>query len=123
MSAEPLIILWYILHALRVSETGHNFGAFGEGYMGKPAKSSRGGTTAGGTQVIVSDPGVMMGKPVIRGTRITVELVLEKLGAGESIEDLLAAYPHLKREYIQAALAFAAEAMKADVVYPLAGDP
>ena len=53
---------------------------------------------------IVSDPNVMMGKPVIKGTRITVELILEKLAAGESIEDILEAHPHLQREAIQAAL-------------------
>ncbi|MBW1700404.1 MAG: DUF433 domain-containing protein [Deltaproteobacteria bacterium] len=68
---------------------------------------------------IVSDPSVMMGKPVIAGTRITVELILEKLGAGETIDDLLQAHPRLKREAIQAALAFAAEALRADVVYPV----
>ncbi|HIC93673.1 MAG TPA: DUF433 domain-containing protein [Anaerolineae bacterium] len=68
---------------------------------------------------IVSNPSVMMGKPVIVGTRITVELILEKLAAGETIEDLLEAHPRLTREAIQAALAFAAEALRADVVYPV----
>ena len=68
---------------------------------------------------IVSDPSVMMGKPVIVGTRITVELILEKLAAGETVDDLLAAHPRLTREAIQAALAFAAEALRADVVYPI----
>jgi uncharacterized protein (DUF433 family) len=68
--------------------------------------------------LIVSDPAVMMGKPVIKGTRITVELILEKLAAGETIEQVLEAYPHLTREGIQAALSFAAEALRSDVVYP-----
>jgi len=68
--------------------------------------------------LIVSDPRVMMGKPVIAGTRITVELILEKLAAGESIEQLLAAHPRLSREAVSAALAFAAQALRADVVYP-----
>ncbi len=68
---------------------------------------------------IYSDPSVMMGKPVIKGTRITIELILEKLAAGESFEDLLEAHPQLTREAIRAALAFAAEALRADVVYPL----
>jgi len=68
---------------------------------------------------IVSNPSVMMGKPVIVGTRITVELILEKLAAGETVDDLLAAHPRLTREAIQAALAFAAEALRADVVYPI----
>lgn len=68
-------------------------------------------------QRIVSDAAVMMGKPVVAGTRITVELILEKLGAGESIEQLLEAHPRLTRQGVQAALAFAAEALRADVVY------
>lgn len=71
-------------------------------------------------QLIVSDPAVMMGKPVIVGTRITVELILEKLGAGETIEQLLEAHPRLTREAIYAALAFAADALRADVLYPMA---
>jgi len=65
---------------------------------------------------IVSDPKVMMGKPVVAGTRITVELILEKLAAGETVEQILDAHPRLTREAIQAALAFAAESLKADVV-------
>ncbi len=68
---------------------------------------------------IVSNPSVMMGKPVIAGTRITVELILEKLTAGETVDELLEAHPRLTREAIQAALAFAAEALRADVVYPI----
>jgi uncharacterized protein (DUF433 family) len=71
-------------------------------------------------KLIVSDPAVMMGKPVIAGTRITVELILEKLAAGETIEQILDAHPRLTREAIQAALTFAAEALRADVVYPIA---
>ena len=71
-------------------------------------------------QWIISDPGVMMGKPVVSGTRITVELILEKLAAGETIEQILDAHPRLTREAIQAALAFAGEALRADVIYPVA---
>jgi uncharacterized protein (DUF433 family) len=70
-------------------------------------------------QLIVSHPNVMMGKPVVAGTRITVELILEKLAAGETIEQLLEAHPRLTREAIQAALMFAAEALRADVMYPI----
>jgi uncharacterized protein (DUF433 family) len=70
-------------------------------------------------QKITSDPAVMMGKPVIVGTRITVELVLDKLAAGESIEQLLEAHPRLTREGVLAAMGFAAEALRADVVYPV----
>ena len=71
-------------------------------------------------QWIESNPSVLMGKPVIAGTRITVELILEKLAAGETIDDLVEAHPRLTSEAVRAALAFAAEALHADVVYPLA---
>lgn len=69
-------------------------------------------------KLILSDPEVMMGKPVIAGTRITVEIILEKLSAGETVEQILEAHPRLTREGIRAALAFAAQALRADVVYP-----
>jgi uncharacterized protein (DUF433 family) len=58
---------------------------------------------------ISQDPKVMVGKPVIKGTRITVELILRALGSGWSIETLLEQYPHLTREDIFAAQAFAAD--------------
>lgn len=57
--------------------------------------------------IIKSDPAVMMGKPVIAGTRITVELILEKLAAGETAEEILDAHPRLTREAISAALLYA----------------
>ena len=68
---------------------------------------------------IISDPSVMMGKPVIAGTRITVEFIVEKLGSGETIDQILQAHPRLTREAIQEALTFAAEALRADVIYPV----
>ena len=49
-------------------------------------------------------PNVMMGKPCLQGTRIPVYLVLEKLGAGETTEEILAAYPQITKEHISAAL-------------------
>jgi uncharacterized protein (DUF433 family) len=55
------------------------------------------------------DPAVMLGKPVIRGTRVPVELLLRRLAEGASEEALLASYPHLDRDDIRAALAFAAD--------------
>ena len=70
-------------------------------------------------QLIQANPAVMMGKPVIAGTRITVELILEKLAAGETVRQILEAHPRLTSEGIQAALAFAAKALRADVIYPL----
>ena len=69
--------------------------------------------------LIISDPKVMMGKPVVSGTRITVDLVLEKLGSGESIEAMLEAHPRITREGVLAALRFAAQALRAEIVYPI----
>ena len=54
--------------------------------------------------MIQSDPSIMMGKPVIAGTRITVELILEKLAAGESVEQVLDSHPRLMKEAVLAAL-------------------
>jgi uncharacterized protein (DUF433 family) len=69
-------------------------------------------------RLIQSDPAIMMGKPVVTGTRITVELILEKLAAGESVEQLLQAHPRLTKAAVLAALDFAVRALRADVVYP-----
>jgi len=69
--------------------------------------------------VIISDAAIMMGKPVIRGTRITVELILTKLAAGQTIERILEDYPHLTREGIVAAIEYAAESVRFDHVHPL----
>ncbi len=68
--------------------------------------------------LIESNPQVLMGKPVIRGTRITVELFLEKLAAGESVEQIIESHPKLTREAISASLEFAAQGLRANVVYP-----
>ena len=68
--------------------------------------------------MIVIDPNIMMGKPVIIGTRITVEIILDKLGAGETIDQILEEYPQLTRESILAAISFASDAMKATTIYP-----
>jgi uncharacterized protein (DUF433 family) len=70
--------------------------------------------------LITSDPAVMMGKPVIAGTRLTVEFILEELAAGTTAAQLAASHPRLTPEALSAALAFAARALKADVVYPVA---
>ncbi len=69
--------------------------------------------------LIKSDPKIMMGKPVIAGTRITVELILEKLSNGESIQQILKEHPQLEKKAIFSALDFASKALKADVVYPI----
>ena len=69
------------------------------------------------TGLIQCQPNIMMGKPVIAGTRITVEAVLEKLAVGETVEQLLEAYPRLTNPAILAALEFAARALRADVIH------
>ena len=62
-------------------------------------------------------PDVMQGKPVIRGTRITVDLILRKLAEGASESDLLNAYPHLTLEDIRAALAYAADTVSHETIF------
>jgi len=64
--------------------------------------------------LIESNPAVMMGKPVVVGTRITVELILEKLGAGMSTAELLEGYPHLTPGDVHAALRSAADYLNED---------
>ena len=59
-------------------------------------------------KLIISDPKIMMGKPVISGTRIMVEMILEKLSSGETVEQILEAHQRLTNEAIRASLAFAA---------------
>ncbi len=68
------------------------------------------------TERIEVNPAVMLGKPVIRGTRVPVELVLRKLSEGATEADLLDAYPRLTREDIQAALAYAANTLANETI-------
>jgi uncharacterized protein (DUF433 family) len=68
---------------------------------------------------IVTNPDVMLGKPVVEGTRITVELVLEKLSAGESVDQILGSYPTLTREGVFAAIKYAVDVLRLDVVFPI----
>jgi uncharacterized protein (DUF433 family) len=63
---------------------------------------------------IKQDPKVMFGKPVIAGTRITVEHILRCLGAGEAVEDIIANYPPLTTEDVRAAQAYAADYIASD---------
>ncbi len=72
--------------------------------------------------LVESNPAIMIGKPVIAGTRITVESIIEKLACGESPEQILQAHPRLRQEHIRAALAFAAQALRGDVVYPVSDE-
>ncbi|HUY28167.1 MAG TPA: DUF433 domain-containing protein [Candidatus Binataceae bacterium] len=72
------------------------------------------------TERIEIDARKMMGKPVIRGTRITVELLLRKLAEGAAEADLLDAYPRLTREDIRAAIAYAADTVAHEEIILLA---
>ena len=65
------------------------------------------------------NPKIMLGKPVIRGTRITVELILRKLGEGATEQDLLDAYPQLRREDVQEAMRYAAAVLAHEEVLPI----
>jgi uncharacterized protein (DUF433 family) len=71
------------------------------------------------TERIDINPDIMRGKPVIRGTRITVELLLRKLSEGATEADLLDAYPHLTPEDIKAAIAYAADTVAREQRAPL----
>jgi len=71
-------------------------------------------------QRVQANPKVMLGKPVIRGTRIPVELILRKLAEGSQEEDLLEAYPRLTREDIRAAIAYAADVVAHEENLPVA---
>jgi uncharacterized protein (DUF433 family) len=66
---------------------------------------------------IVSDPAIMLGKPCVAGTRITVEHILRELAAGSTVEQLLQDYPRLNEEDVRAALTFAARAVELERVY------
>ena len=72
-----------------------------------------------GAMRIVSDPNVMLGKPVVEGTRITVELILEKLSCGESVDQVLEAHPTLTREGVLSAIKYAVDILRLDVVHPV----
>ena len=66
---------------------------------------------------ITIDPKVLVGKPIIKGTRISVEFVIDLLGQGWTIEQILREYDHLTPEDIQACLAYASDLMKSERVY------
>ena len=74
------------------------------------------------TMPVISNPTIMMGKPTIKGTLITVESILERLAAGESEVQIMEANPRLSANDIRDALHFAARAMHADVLYPTDAD-
>jgi len=67
---------------------------------------------------MISDPNIMAGQPVIEGTRITVNLILEEISYGRTVDEILREYPHIKREGIQSALDFARDVIEPMRVYP-----
>lgn len=67
---------------------------------------------------IVADPKVMLGKPVIRGTRITVEQILKLLRQGLTVKEILKDFPHLKKADIEAAVDYATDSLAKERVYP-----
>lgn len=71
------------------------------------------------TEYIEQKSGVLGGKPIIKGTRIAVDLILEKIGAGESIDDLLAAYPHLTKEQLLACISYGAAVIRNETIIPI----
>ncbi|MFP4548702.1 MAG: DUF433 domain-containing protein [Fidelibacterota bacterium] len=68
------------------------------------------------TDRIISDSTIMLGKPVIKGTRITVEFIIKKLSEGMEIKDIIHSYPALKKEDIIAALAYSAEVLANEAI-------
>lgn len=66
---------------------------------------------------VTTDPAVMLGKPVIRGTRLTVEIIIEKLAFGKTADDVIKDYPFLTRDDVKAALLYAAKTLSHEEVY------
>lgn len=67
---------------------------------------------------IVTNPEILGGKPIIKGTRLSVEFILELLASGMTKEDILADYPHITEEDLYAVLEYAAHALKSEVYVP-----
>jgi uncharacterized protein (DUF433 family) len=67
---------------------------------------------------ITLDPAVLVGKPVVKGTRLAVEFIIDLLAKGWTVEDVLRNYPGITREDVQACLAYASEILHAEKVFP-----
>jgi uncharacterized protein (DUF433 family) len=68
---------------------------------------------------IAIDPNILVGKPIVKGTRIAVEFVIGLLGQGWTVEQVLEEYEHLQREDIQACLSYASEVLSSEKIYPI----
>jgi uncharacterized protein (DUF433 family) len=71
------------------------------------------------TDFITQNPEILNGKPVIKNTRIGIDLILEKIGAGETIEDLLTAYPFLSKDAILACISYGAASIRNEIYIEL----
>ena len=72
------------------------------------------------TERIIIDEKILAGKPIIKGTRISVEFILELLSSGMNVQEIIKEYPHLKKEDILAALTYAAKVLKKEEIYATA---
>lgn len=72
------------------------------------------------TEYLESRSDVLLGKPIIKGTRITVELILKKLSEGATTDDILDVYPHLQAVHVNAALAHATDVISSETLIPAA---
>jgi uncharacterized protein (DUF433 family) len=66
--------------------------------------------------IVVRDPKILLWKPTIKGTRISVELIMKKLAGGSTFHDILNSYPHLSKEQIEAACDYAAEVISNEII-------
>jgi uncharacterized protein (DUF433 family) len=70
-------------------------------------------------ELIVCDPAILCGKPIVKGTRISVALILQCLASGMTVQDVMKGYPTLSREGVRAAIAFAARQLQGEEVHVL----
>ncbi len=69
---------------------------------------------------IVTNPEILYGKPILKNTRIPVDLILERLSQGETIQQLIDAYPNISEEYVYACLSYATSLLRNETVYSIA---
>jgi uncharacterized protein (DUF433 family) len=70
-------------------------------------------------RLITLDPNILVGKPIIKGTRLSVEFIIDLLAQGWSEEEILKNYPGLESKHIQACLGYASDILRSERVYPL----
>lgn len=68
--------------------------------------------------LISTSPDTMLGKPVVTGTRVTVQSIVERIAAGESVEEISSSHPALEKERVLAAIAYAAKVLRLDELHP-----